>query len=239
MATPTRSFQISLEHAAWLIYAFLRQPDLNKIATNEAIGGTIDKTIFTPPQLSYKGGMAWYCRNYKNDPAFPSFFIAIEDGEYDIGNVPVTPKSSKLVYSNATFAYTRKVDEANVMDMLRTDKRALVPDGQINSIDVTRFLYGLPNDPVGRPYNFYPCSFFENRVNYEVSQFVSANPDIVAVRYYFGYDDSDKSYFTSNRIRIILIGVNANGENILPMIAQSQASTEMLQNSWPPPPPIN
>src|SRR5438552_6091053 len=94
------SFKISMDYATWLVYAFLRQTALNKIATEEAIGGTVSASVFRKgPEKSTKyGRTGWFCRNTSN-PNYPKFFLAFENGEYELGNVPNTPKSQNLVYS--------------------------------------------------------------------------------------------------------------------------------------------
>jgi hypothetical protein len=235
------SYQISLEKATWLVYAFLRQTELGRMAINEAIGGTITKKVFEPERLIYKGSMGWYCRNSEaND--YPPFFLALEDSEYDPEEVLDVPKSADLIYPMETFKYTRPIRESEVMSMLTTDKRPLhnPVENTIPRSHVMGMLNKMPNDPVSWPYNNYYCSFFENRVNNEVQLFLKSHPDLRAVRYYFGYDDSEDVYFYSNRIRLILIGVNGSGENLPPpsSVPMHMNSSSLLQNSWPPPPPI-
>ncbi len=246
MTYPEKSFKVSFDKAAWLIYAFLKQPELGKMALEEAIGGTVTSDVFNPIRIGdYYGTMGWMCRNNGNEK-FPKFFLALEDGKYNIGNVPGSPQSETLACPNHTFKYEREVNEANVVEMLKQDTHGLdktkienLKDDKIDWKSVVSFIYKIPSDPIGNLYNWYPCSFFENRgkVNNDITDFMG-DDRIRAVRYYFGYDDSDKSYFDSNRIRIILIGVDENGKNIIPE-DRKVATSSLLESSWPPPPPTN
>lgn len=234
-----KSYKIPLERAAKLIYAFLNQPILYKIASKEAIGGTINKNVFDQGGgLIYYGSMGWYCRNL-NGGDFPKFFLAFEDGEYDPENVPEEPDNEKLYYPKHTFTFNKTVfSETDVFEMLKKDQFPLVGEDEISKNKVIEFAKNKPIDHFNRQFNKYSCSFFENlKVDKnDVSDFLKIK-EMVAIRYYFGYDDSDLSHSLSNRIRIILIAVDKTGKNIAPENNLTIDSIFLLQNSWPPPPP--
>jgi len=241
-----KTYKTNLKDAAWLIYAFLKKPKLYTIASHEAIGGTINKNIFynggsliyNGGSLIYYGSMGWYCRNVEGGN-YPKFFLALEDGEYNPDDVPKIPNSDILFYPKHTFTFNKKeFSETDVFDMLRNDQFALEGDSEIPKNQVIKFLGNKPLDPSRKKFNQYNCSFFENRnvLNPDVSDFLNI-PNMVAIRYYFGFDDSDISHIQSNRIRIILIGVDKDGKNIAPENNLTVESNFLLQNSWPPPPP--
>ena len=233
-----KDFKISLQEAAWYVYSFLRNPELGRLAKEEALGGTITKAgLLRALPLKFKGAMGWFCRNMKKDPRFPPLFIAFEKGEYDIGQVPPVPKTDPLIYPIETFTFSSDLSEENVRNMIFNDQRSFTdPDGEIYQVDLLDFINRLPIDPMGQPYNRYACSFFETEIDSDLRNFLST-PGLAAVRYYFGYNDSDIYHNLSNRIRVIFIGVDAQGKNIPPAGAIDVPTFSMLQNSWPPPPP--
>jgi hypothetical protein len=228
------SYRIDFEKAVRLVLGFLTQKELFDIATKAAIGGTIEPgTINPPPTKADRGCMSWICRT-END-----FFLAIEDGEYNRQNVPLEPKSTTLKRSSQTFRYPyAQPSEDDVIKMLTVDKWPLSTDLDITKSEVLQLINRTPSDYNKFPYNNYPCSFFENRLNRELTNFIEKNPGLVAVRYFFGYDNSDKKYFDSNRIRVVLFGVDRIGRNIVPSITMPSDSVWILEQSWPPPPPV-
>lgn len=234
------SFKISLDEAAYLILSFLREPTLYELAINEAIGGTVSRdAIKNEHGAVYNGSMGWYCRNDDGIKEFPKLFMAFEDGSYDVAKVPKLPTSTKLKYPGHTFTYNGKVNEEEVINMLKTDCFPLVDDLEIDKDDLLNFINKFPNDSHIKPYNKYPCSFFENRgkVTLDMRDFLEPS-NLKAVRYYFGYDSS-YSHAKSNRIRVIFVGVDSDGNNIIGSDERMTVTSRLVQNSWPPPPPPN
>lgn len=235
-----KSNKISLDEAVFLIYSFLKEDNLYKIAIQEAIGGTVYKSaIKNDAGLIYVGTMGWYCRNLDGLKKYPKLFMAFEDSTYDVGNVPLEPSSGSLFYPAKTFKYCKKVNESDVLEMLKTDCFKLENDLTIPKSDLLKLINKLPSDSSTDLYNKYQCSFFENGgiTNDDMEKFLET-PNLVAVRYYFGYDPS-YSHSRSNRIRIILIGVDSSGKNIIPEGDITTITSQIVQNSWPPPPPPN
>lgn len=234
----SKSFKISLDEAAHLILAFLREPTLGDLAFRSAIGGTVLKSaVKKEAGMIYNGSMAWYCRNLVGPGYLPELFLAFEDGSYEVAKVPNSPNSEKLIYTGRPFTYKREINGDEVIDMLKNDQIPLVEDLEIDKADVLNSINKLPSDIYGDPYNNFPCSFFENRgiVNRDMDDFFSQG-ELVAVRYYFGYDTS-YSHKKSNRIRVIFVGVDNDGKNIVGSEDPTIATSRLLQNSWPPPPP--
>ena len=232
-----KSYRISLEEAANLILAFLSERDLIDLARNEAIGGTVSESAIRGLGLEYFGCMGWYCRD--NSGRFPKFFMAFEDGSYKVGDVASEPRSKTLFYPASTFTYSGSIDYESVVDMLLSQpmQLSIPPDKEIEKEVVSILLDKLPADENDVPYNKFRCSFFENRgvVNKDVTDFLGYT-GLKAVRYYFGYDASD-SHKESNRIRVIMVGVDSEGKNIITAEAPTTITPRILQNSWPPPPP--
>ena len=234
------SFKISLDEAAYLILSFLREPKLNNLAVNEAIGGTVSKgAIKNEAGFLYLGTMGWFCRKDSNAGEFPKLFMAFEDGSYEIAKVPEEPVSATLKCPASTFTYKKGVNEEDVLWMLRNDSYPLEPDLDIPKSVMMNLTGKLPKDDHGVPYNKFACSFFENRgeLNKDMQEFLDT-PNLEGVRYYFGYDTS-YSHARSNRIRVIFVGVDASGKNIIPGGDITAVSAQIVQNSWPPPPPPN
>ncbi|MBN7813106.1 hypothetical protein J0A68_19280 [Algoriphagus sp. H41] len=232
-----KSYRISLEEAAKLILAFLNERNLIDLARNEAIGGTVSEAAIRGVGLEYFGCMGWYCRD--NSGRFPKLFMAFEDGSYKVGDVASEPRATTLFYPASTFTYSGRIDYDSVVDMLLSQQMPLSipPDKEIDKDDVSFLLHNFPTDENEVPYNKFRCSFFENRgfVNRDVMDFLGYT-GLKAVRYYFGYDESD-SHKESNRIRIVLVGVDDEGKNIITAEAPTTNTPRILQNSWPPPPP--
>jgi hypothetical protein len=237
------SYKISPKDAAWLVYNFMKQPELCKIGSNEAIGGIIEKSTLMdsnkPGFRPFKGTMAWFCRNDDPSLEFPKCFMAFEQGEYRPERVPQRPKNEHLMYSDKIIRYNKpQITENDVLDLLL--ESGPVPNSQDKVISrelVRKLSTKLGKDPIGHNFNRYFCSFFENEgvISKEVSN-LAQNDDVEYIKYFFGYDNSHKKYFDSNRIRLILLGYNSNGllfkdKNL------ADESDLILQNSWPPPPP--
>ncbi len=234
------TYKICLDEAVHLILAFLKEPKLKELALSEAIGGTVSRdAIKNEFGAIFNGSMGWYCRNQENNN-YPKLFIAFEDGSYDVGKVPDFPTSETLLCPSSTFTYKgNDINEQAVLDMLLTDQIPLAGNIRIYKAEVMKFINQLPDESDGIPYNVFPCSFFENRgaVNRDIEEFL-LHGSLVAVRYYFGYDTS-YSHKKSNRIRVIFVGVDSNGKNIIETGPITTVTSRLVQNSWPPPPPPN
>jgi len=244
-SSPQRSYKISFDQAVDLIFAFLSEFELYNMATNEAIGGVLHKSSLATTSLEtmkksdiYYGCMSWFCRNTDINNNFPAFFLAFEEGEYDIEKVPNVPKNEKLVYSSHSILYKQNsVSKREVSDFLKNGL-SISPDPEkvLDKSDCVRMLSQVALDKSGKPYNKYYCSFFENKgfTSYEFSDLLN-DPQTEYIAYLFGYDDSTQFYKDTNRVRVILMGLTANGKPVALQESLNNSSS-ILQHSWPPPP---
>ncbi|WP_194976515.1 hypothetical protein [Aquiflexum lacus] len=237
------SYEISPNDAAWLVYNFMKQPALCEIGSKEAIGGIIEKSTLMDPNkedmLPFKGTMAWFCRNEDPNLELPKCFLAFEQGEYRPERVPGRPKKKTLLYSDKIILCDKpQITEKDILDLILDSNPVHKSEDKEIDVDTVRKLRTkFGKDPRGRKFNRYYCSFFENEgvINEEVKNLVK-NADVEYIKYFFGYDNSHKKYFSSNRIRLILMGYNSNGL-LFKNIDFREKSGLILQNSWPPPPP--
>jgi len=236
------SYEISPNDAAWLVYNFMKQPALCEIGINEAIGGIIEKSTLMDPNkegmLTFKGTMAWFCRNEDLNNGLPKCFLAFEQGEYRPRRVPGRPKNKTLLYSDKIILYDKpQITEKDILDLiLDSNPVPKSKDKEIGLDTVRKLRTKFGKDPRGSNFNRHYCSFFENEgvVNEEIKNLVQ-NSDVEYIKYFFGYDNSHEKYFKSNRIRLILMGYNSNG--LIYHNDLDKKSNLILQNSWPPPPP--
>jgi hypothetical protein len=227
-------YRIISSQAIILIERFIAK--LRPEENNIPLGGTILKSTLHPKALnSDSGSMSWYCWS-EDQRKYPKLFLAFEqfDGYNTIGEIPA-PQSLKLKRATNIFWYAGQSAE-DIIERQHIDPNAYVDveidrDGAEGVIELkNEFLKNSPRDDSGKnPLNKYPYSFFENKTNPQLQEFIN-QPDLEYVRYYFGYDDVADHHKETNRIRIILVGVDASGTNL----AESKAI--LLQNSWPPPP---
>lgn len=236
--------RISFDEAVKLIHDFLQQPTLRGLATRTSIGGIIHKeSLHQQKSLAeFYGKMFWFCENPKTESKFPKIFLAFEDGAYDTSNVPSEPLNERLTYSKNIIQYNEgSFDEAAVREFLTKGfGRPTYHDEEISKADCASMLSHVANDETGKPYNRYFCSFFEYSgfLSDDYSRLIS-HPEVAYVAYLFGFDDSSKEYIESNRVRLILAGLDSAG---VPIAQQTRGlnddSGTMLQHTWPPPPPI-
>ncbi|MBX2914402.1 MAG: hypothetical protein KF856_03910 [Cyclobacteriaceae bacterium] len=222
--------RISLDEAAQYISNFLVHDQFGKIAVSQAIGGSFDVKVFETP-ADRQGVLFWYC--VSDASSYPAFFLGMEHvAKYDTTNVPKVPVDELRVPE--TFLYTgggTSLDE--VKEFLITQTKPVQPTGGTLKVDEAKLFIQNFKDLVDSVGNCdldnckYPQGFFDSKSNDDMTAFLSHKP--ITVRYYFGYDTSYKP----NAIRIILIGANEAGENII--LATRDEGT-ILQKSFPPPP---
>ncbi len=239
-------YRITFQEAVKLVSNFVNEldPQKNRIP----LGGTIEKNSLYGKTRTlkfsrtlFKGNMAWMCWNEPPIGNYPKFFLAFEENDsyLDGAEVPFPDMTGLMMPSNV-FGYNSE----NVTDLLSnhfidvqtTSYRDTLLDRDSEVLDlVQNFKEHGPKDQKGQLYNKYPYGFFKNSSN-DIVDFLN-QPDIVYVRYYFGFDDVTQHHKETNRIRIILIGVDKDGKNITPTGTRSaRTDVVMLQKSWPPPP---
>lgn len=237
---PQRTYEINFDEAVKLVHNFLYQSGLADIARDKAIGGIMHKASLQKknPFIVFQGQMAWFCMPNDTNSTYPKFFLAFEDGEYDCANVPSSPKSAKLILSREILTFSQPQPSiSDVENFLKSKfKIPTNPDGSISRQDCEKILSHVGADLSNNHYNKYFCGFFENRglVSDEYSNFIDS-PDLIYVAYFFGFDDSTDDYKNTNRIRIILMALDGNGQ-LLPAKKGLTNAPRILQASWPPPP---
>lgn len=237
---PNRTYEINFDEAVKLVHNFLHQSGLPDIAKDKAIGGIMHKASLQKknPSIVFQGQMAWFCMPNDTNSTYPKFFLAFEDGEYDCANVPSGPKSEKLMFSRELLNFSQEkpsiVDVRNFLNSGFNIPRN--PDESISREDCKAMRSHVGLDSSGNHYNKYFCGFFENRglVSDEYSKFID-NPDLKYVAYFFGFDDSTDDYKNTNRIRIILMALDGNGQ-LVQEASELTSAPRILQASWPPPP---
>lgn len=223
---------ISLDEAATYIANFINHPAYGNLARNVALGGAFTKAAFEVP--ADQGGVAfWYCQN-NTDKAYPEFFLALDHlPGYDSTAIPTSP-AADVVAPDYTFTYTEeKGDPQTVKHYLETlqidNQIEIKPLAKVKADAMIKEFQNL----VARIGNCatdnckYPLGYFDGKAGDYLNTFLAKNPAMV--RYFFGYDTG----YGGNSIRIILIGSNDQGANILSLTASEGA---ILQKSVPPPP---
>lgn len=240
------NYIISLSEAVDFVKAFVTNCKL--VAENEALGGTIGNRGIDGRQKAltagkqYRGNMAWFCHDINTDPENPELFLAFEEtNEFEIGEVIDEPDNDWLIRPSkqAIFTYGGEVIET----MLRTHQFPVgaTIDQVISKADVKSLKEQYKkHSTLGTKLNIHPYGFFENYYVKEVELFLDQDK-LEYVRYYFGYSDSNN--YQGAKVRIVLVGVDKNGKNIVPINLNAKRnindSTDdtpiILQKSWPPP----
>lgn len=232
------SYKIPWDDAKTMIGMYIRKLGPDSIY-NHSVGGTISLSSFKSLEvvdIKFKGMMAWFCWNKaKND-----FFLAFEyNKSYDPVNEMLTPENTNLQapHPGNIFTVPQGIDPQIFLDTHRIGSAGadvIIPQATVVQMK-NDFVANGPAYPGGKPLNKLPYSFFENEINPDVTRF-RAQPNIYAVRYYFGYDPGHQT----NEIRVILVPVDKSGQNVIPVPgdAASAATVWALEQSWPPPPPL-
>ncbi len=238
MALMKRSHKFPFDSAALLISDMLAIPALNKMASSFAAGGTFPADLFrVSPDSS--GIILWH----GFDPATNEVFLSLEQlKSYDVYNLPKRPTGKKLIRSSSTFksAAVKQFDRTSVETYLRNE---VITDNTTEEIDnvtlqkhITSFdsLLSTMPDSNGEKYNQYLFSFFHDNRDGTFEKFLNQAGKSGYVRYYFGYDEKDKP----NRIRVILVAVDAQGRNVTSInrSGRTQEDGLTLQRAFPPPP---
>lgn len=240
MALMKRSHKFPFDSAAVLVSDMLAIPALNKMAGTFAAGGTFPAELFrVSPDSS--GIILWH----GFDPATNEIFLSLEQlKSYDVYNLPKRPTGKKLIRSSSTFksAATKQFDRTSVETYLRNE---VITDNRVEEIDNATLqkhmnsfdsLLSTMPDSNGEKYNQYLFNFFHDNRDGTFEKFLDQAGKNGYVRYYFGYDEKDKP----NRIRVILVAVDAQGRNVTSINTNGRTNDDgdglTLQKSWPPPP---
>jgi hypothetical protein len=231
------------ETALGLVYNFLNEPQLRKMS-DLAMGGTFPAKYFKLNPKCY-AKQFWYCYAKGSLKPQHQIFLAMEDSwkgwprNMTEKQIPLSPESKALVKPSAPFAfdddrYDRK-NIAEVSDFIQNQEDAPKAVVKVTDKEVVKYSRAFVSafGGVGKKYCRYPLGYFENfeleTKRLYIDEFMSQG-EVAYVRYYFGLD---KSYHT-NKIRIVLFPVSATKKALSP----NAGGRGMLEESWPPPPPV-
>jgi hypothetical protein len=225
---------LSLDSAALYISNFLNHPSYGNLAKNVALGGAFTTPVFQVP-ADKEGVLFWFCQN-KSDASYPEFFLALEHtARYDTAAPPAAPTGA-LSAPAYTFTYPgNKTAKEDVKDYLEAQTQANQNTGKPLSKTeanpmIAEFKALIKSTGNCETDNCkYPHGYFDGKDGNYMNAFLANNP--VMVRYYFGYD----KHYAANSIRIILIGTDKQGANII-STAKGNGDASILQKSIPPPP---
>lgn len=263
MSKPT--FMITRNQAEDLLNSYINDCINNEsVAVPNIVGGTIKKDLLIKirafwktfqlsannlvPKRSleiYRGLVAWSCWKEKTPIEDSDLFLAFEINNSIIldENIMQHPQHEILA---RPFEILRTDGSETASQILDTPSLVIDHPSEIlrgydykseNVLLLKRnFDTNGPKDEQGKLFNNAEFALFENRkVLREVEDFLDqTNSEFV--RYYFGLDKTKEI----NRIRVILVGVDKDGNNLLPPLGMSVEEIKrtneptILQTSWPP-----
>lgn len=232
---------ISFSDAVTLVGGFIRE--LRAHAVHVSLGGTISKEAIDGGESlikanrPYTGNMGWFCLNRENNN-YPKLFMAFEkNNDYQRGTMVNAPAKNTLICpdKNSTFTFNTAGNTEEFLRSHSTSAQNMV-DKRITKQEVINFKENFRSHELFSLLNLRPYGFFENdgQMEGDVMKFL-LQPNLKYIRYYFGYDKAER--YKEGRIRVILVGVDENGKNLVPggspqFIARKNV---ILQKSWPPP----
>ena len=255
VAADATTFKITLNRAVKLIEGYINEFELNGTHPKvpDFLGGTIkpdgldlNKFLLDEKtrQERFKGLVAWFCWEQTSLPQFANFFLAFDVHDYITIKDPYeVPDKPILARPYEIFRYDRTRDQ-DIMDVLKnhgsrssggyheTIKKGFDSSEKGTALYfIQNFRQNGPRDRDGKAYNGIPFGLFENKYSKEIEQFLE-QPKLANVRYYLGYDPIKKG----NNIRVILVGVDKEGRNLVPSDENilMENGNFIIQKSWPP-----
>ncbi len=206
--------RIFFSDAADLVLNFCMDNDLGFRASKQALSGIIklDNIRLAP----VTGLVAWNCYNPGVYQKFPELFVAFEDfPATQVEPNRTKPMQAKLWCTKDPWVYNGAKTKQAIEALLRKQAQFPVqPNNEITNGQVEIlgriFTQAIINEDNERC-NEFPFMTFDNNLDRDFEDFLDQCPvDPVYIRYYFGYSDGEQS----NKIRVILVPVNAQGVNI-------------------------
>lgn len=210
---------------------------LDNLTEDFGWGGSFPASAFQVSATN-QGVLLWYCFRAGQNP---ELFLALEHLEsYDPHNVPRKPISTSLTLPSTIFRASPATmnSEDAIREYLRTASGDLPTWTTASAETINRYvisadsLFGVHRDPYGERYNNYMFGFFSVLHEAAFQAFVESAGENGYIRYYFGYDERDRP----NRVRIILMAVDAKGNNQAMARVTDDGGGGSMQRSWPPPP---
>lgn len=187
---------------------------------------------------SFLGFYFWFGLN-ENDELTLYFETGLE---YDPSNLPKEPTKEFLFTSSRmiTKEYLGSQDGFLIRGTRIAEEILSKNDFQVSKREVIeairRFKEKFPKDSKGESFNKFPFGFYETNRFGDFSRF-SNQSGLRSIGYLFAFDESKQVYIQTNRIRVVLIGIDING-NLLSNSNLGNLTQKfiILQTSWPPPP---
>ena len=243
VANAPKSFKITLVEATELVQNYVTRFDLGSADPKvpNILGGTINKNSIkgVPPTEKaeesgrlYTGSMAWFCLNNYGVEGFPEFFLAFEENDqYEKEQDIRYPDSPVLMCPTvaAVFEYEGQAIASLLKNHQRTPPRLV--DMPIIRSSVRQFCGNFSSKKLFSDENKFPYGFFENNEINDIDELL-LKPEVKYLRYYFGRDPIK----TTNKIRVIIIGVDEKGRNLAPQNEHALTDDDyfIIQKSWPP-----
>ncbi|MBK9524485.1 MAG: hypothetical protein IPO39_06945 [Bacteroidetes bacterium] len=223
--------RICFDSVCILIQAFVETfPDEAK---KNGVGGYVDKKDLNLVPHTAEGYHGWLFFNGLYKATFKDeYFLAYRnDSVYQKDSIPCPIIDETYLYNTSSpFVFP---DSANTLLGISGFLANMPdPEGPMNTSIIGKRLktdcknftdYFLVN---GEPTNTNRCGFV---LGSELKNLLSQT-DCVGMRYFFGYEPDRKS----DKIRIIFIGVDKNGENILVNPDNTSQEAIFIENEWPP-----
>lgn len=220
--------RISFDSAAMLISDLYKVPSLENLASTYALGGTFPVSQFNVGKDS-SGVILWFC--FKAGTS-PELFLALERlKEYDIKNPPKEPVSKVLAKPDFTFKDSDPQHDVPAIERyLESQVSTKNASGPIDNATVVRHIHSFDSLQATLPekYNTYPFSYFQRNDDGVFEKFLDQARPNGFVRYYLGYNEKE----IPNKIRVVLIAVDAAGRNIINM---DEETAVILEKATPPP----
>lgn len=203
----------------------------NDDARNNGLGGYMDRSGFKTPHHSSENYMGWSFYNALYNSAFKKeFFLA-----YVYDSVPSPDSVSctiidEVYYHHSSSPFLYPDSPVTLEGISAFLSHMPKPEGPMNSLisgkDLDSACQKFSNyfEDAGTPTNENHCGFF---LGTEIDDILNQR-DCIGLRFFFGYEPERKS----DKIRIILIGVDKDGENIL--LNGSGKEAIFYENEWPP-----
>jgi hypothetical protein len=214
-------------------------PSLRNMVNKESFGGifsvsTLKSLVAIKKDVKMDGFAGWWCWDQQGTVCPERLFIALEPiAKYDTEILPNYPTVGPLYISQGVFEYPDIV--LSHEDYIKNHTE--LPNGPDLGVDLNRikgfidefrtnFPYRMPG---GSNYNQYANAFFMDMQGCKtLSEFLDqfGTYKFPYVRYYFGLNKGNKS----NKLRLILVPVDAHGKNIH---TNGNQQAHYLQHTFP------
>lgn len=185
---------------------------------------------------SFRGFYFWFGLNEKEE-----LTLYFETGlEYDPSNLPKEPTKEFL------FTSSRLISKEYLGSQVGFIRGARIPEEILGKDDfqvskelvknaIQRFNEKFPKDSKGESFNKFPFGFYEINRFEDFNKFIKQD-DLNQIAYIFAFNESHSGYFETNRIRVVLVGIDSNGTLLGGKKSSDLVKSICLQYSWPPKP---